>query len=70
MMIFPQTKIELLEEEIKSLKNENSNLKGAIKNLLRVIENLSRFEKDIVKSLLPINMNANYKSDDNKNKIH
>ena len=69
-MISLQTKIESLEEEIKSLKNENSNLKGDIKNLLRVIENLSRFEKDTVKSLLPINMNANYKSDDNKNNIH
>ena len=29
-----QTKIKLLEEEIKSLKNENSNLKGDIKRQL------------------------------------
>ena len=39
-----QTKIKLLEEEIKSLKNESSNFKGDIKTHLKVIKNLSRCE--------------------------
>ena len=65
--VFLQTKIKLLEEEIKSLKN--SNLKGDIKTQLKVIENLSRFENRHFEDSITKKhkVNVNYESDDLKN---
>ena len=67
-----QTKIKSLDEEIISLKNENSNLKGDAKTQLKVIESLSKFKKRNCKDSVTNKdkVNINYKSDDNKNKIH
>ena len=65
--VFLQTKIKLLEEEIKSLKN--SNLEGDIKTQLKVIENLSRFENRHFEDSITKKhkVNVNYESDDLKN---
>ena len=60
------TKIESLEEEIKSLKNENSDLIGDIKTQLKVIQNLS--DPDSVTSR--DKMIINYISDNNRSKTH
>ena len=60
------TKIESLEEEIKSLKNENSDLIGDIKTQIKIIQNLSNPDSVTNRDKMIIN----YISDNNRRKTH